>query len=59
MPLEYEEKVLSYHHFIIWYVKRTNITIGHIGSVGGTPLTFDVSSNRTVASKGEKPYQLK
>jgi hypothetical protein len=54
VSLEYEEKMLSFHYFIIHCWKRTNIEIGQKGNMDGTPVTFGIPLNRTIASKGEK-----
>jgi hypothetical protein len=59
MPQEYEEKILSFHRFIIQHRKKTSVELSQIANMDETPLTFDVPSNRTVAMKGAKTVTIK
>ena len=45
MPQEYEEKILSFHCFIIQHRKKTSVELSQIANMDETPLTFYVPSN--------------
>uniref|UniRef100_A0A803K4M5 HTH CENPB-type domain-containing protein n=1 Tax=Xenopus tropicalis TaxID=8364 RepID=A0A803K4M5_XENTR len=59
MPKEYEEKILSFHKFLIDARKKNQFELSQIGNMDEVPLTFDVPSNRTVDHKGAKTRTVK
>ncbi|KAG2459032.1 POGK protein, partial [Polypterus senegalus] len=59
MPNEYEEKILSFHKFVIDARKKNQFELSQIGNMDEVPLTFDVPSNRTVDHKGAKTITVK
>ncbi|KAJ1202141.1 hypothetical protein NDU88_005942 [Pleurodeles waltl] len=59
LPKDLDEKVMSFHSFIIKQRKIHNYDLGDIGNMDETPMTFDLPSNRTVASLGDKTVLLR
>ena len=54
LPKELEEKVISFHKFIIKQRPQHKFELNNIGNMDETPMTFDMPGNRTVAGIGEK-----
>lgn len=59
LPKDLENKINSFHRFVIELRKRHNYDLGHIGNMDETPMTFDLPGNRTVHAKGEKTVLVK
>lgn len=59
LPKDLDEKVMSFHSFIIKQRRIHNYDLGDIGNMDETPMTFDLPSNRTVASLGAKTIFLR
>ncbi|KAJ1166030.1 hypothetical protein NDU88_006440 [Pleurodeles waltl] len=59
LPKDLDEKVMSFHSFIIKQRKIHNYDLGDIGNMDETPMTFDLPSNRTVASLRNKTVLLR
>uniref|UniRef100_A0A803JWI5 HTH CENPB-type domain-containing protein n=1 Tax=Xenopus tropicalis TaxID=8364 RepID=A0A803JWI5_XENTR len=59
LPQDLEEKVMSFQSFIIKQRRIHNYDLGDIGNMDETPMTFDLPSNRTVASLGDKTIFLR
>ena len=49
-----EEKITSFHRFIIKRRREMNYDLVHIGNMDETPVWFDMPSAKTVNSKGQK-----
>ena len=54
LPEDLEEKVTSFHSFVIKRRKENDYELVHIGNMDETPVWFDMPSARTVNSRGEK-----
>uniref|UniRef100_A0A8C5P864 HTH CENPB-type domain-containing protein n=1 Tax=Leptobrachium leishanense TaxID=445787 RepID=A0A8C5P864_9ANUR len=48
LPKDLDEKVMSFHSFIIKQRRIHNYDLGDIGNMDETPMTFDLPSNKTV-----------
>ena len=48
LPEDLEEKITSFHRFVIKWHKETNYELVHIGNMDETPVWFDMPSARTV-----------
>lgn len=59
LPKDLDEKVMSFYSFIIKQRRIHNYDLGDIGNMDETPMTFDLPSNRTVASFGAKTIFLR
>uniref|UniRef100_A0A8C5MVE4 HTH CENPB-type domain-containing protein n=1 Tax=Leptobrachium leishanense TaxID=445787 RepID=A0A8C5MVE4_9ANUR len=59
LPKDLDEKVMSFHSFIIKQRRIHDYDLGDIGNMDETPMTFDLPSNKTVASLGEKTIFLR
>jgi hypothetical protein len=56
MPAEYEAEILQFHKFVIAARKKSSFELGNMDEV---PLTFEVSSNKTLDIKGAKSITIK
>uniref|UniRef100_A0A8C4RZL7 HTH CENPB-type domain-containing protein n=1 Tax=Erpetoichthys calabaricus TaxID=27687 RepID=A0A8C4RZL7_ERPCA len=54
LPKDLEEKVSSFHKFIIKQRQRHDFDLSNIGNMDETPMTFDMPGNRTVSMDGTK-----
>lgn len=59
MPEEYEQKIMTFHQFIINSRKQNSFELGQIGNMDEVPLTFDVPSNKSIDVKGTKTVTIK
>ena len=59
MPVEYEDKIIEFHRFIINARKQEKFELSQIANMDEVPLTFNVPSNKTVDSKGAKSIIVK
>jgi hypothetical protein len=59
MPAEYKIETLAFQKFVIAAWKRCCVKLGQIGNMDWVPVTFSVSSNRTVGTKGAKSITVK
>ncbi|XP_062829050.1 pogo transposable element with KRAB domain isoform X2 [Anolis carolinensis] len=59
LPKDLNEKVMSFHSFIIEQRLIHNYDLGDIGNMDEIAMTFDLPSNRTVASLGDKTISLR
>ena len=53
-PEDLEEKITSFHRFVIKRRKETNYELVHIGNTDETPVWFDMPLARTVNARGER-----
>ncbi|KAK3911142.1 Pogo transposable element with KRAB domain [Frankliniella fusca] len=58
LPMEYEEKLLSFQRHVVALRKRNSYLLGHIGN-DQTPLYLDMPSRTTVEKVGTKSIQVK
>ena len=54
LPEDLEEKITSFHRFVIKRHKETNYKLVDIGNMDETPVWFDMPSARTVNARGER-----
>ena len=59
LPCEYERKIIEFHKYVINMRKKLCFETGQLGNMDEVPLTFDVSSNKTVDVKGAKTVMTK
>ena len=59
LPQHYEEKVTSFHRFIIRQREKMAFTLAQIGHMDETPVWFDMPHARTVSNVGEKTVLVK
>ena len=52
LPDDIEEKITSFHKFVLNLRKECHYEIAQIDNIDETPMCFDLSPNRTVDSKG-------
>ena len=54
LPEHLEQKITSFHSFVIKSRRKENYELVHIGNMDETPVWFDMPSARTVNEKGAK-----
>uniref|UniRef100_A0A8C5WL18 HTH CENPB-type domain-containing protein n=1 Tax=Leptobrachium leishanense TaxID=445787 RepID=A0A8C5WL18_9ANUR len=59
LPKDLEEKVDSFHRYVLKLRHQHNYELGQIGNMDETPMTFDLPGNRSVHTKGEKTVLVK
>lgn len=59
LPNDLEEKIASFHTFIINQRKQINFELSQIGNMDETPMCFDLPGNRTIDSKGKRTVQIR
>ena len=59
LPSDVEEKVQSFHRFVIGERKQMNYEMSQIGNMDETPMFFDMPGNRTVDFKGSTSINVK
>ena len=59
LPKQLEEKVDSFHKFVITMRKRHGYELSQIGNMDETPMYFDMPGNRTVNAVGDKSVLVK
>lgn len=59
LPKDLDEKVSSFHKFIIKQRKKHKYALSDIGNMDETPMTFDLPGNRTVAGIGNKTVLIR
>lgn len=59
LPSDVEEKVQSFHRFMIGERKQMNYELSQIGNMDETPMSFDMPVNRTVDFKGSTSINAK
>lgn len=59
LPNDLEEKIASFHTFIINQRKQINFELSQIGNMDETPMWFDLPANRTIDSKGKHTVQIR
>ena len=59
LPRDLEAKVDSFLQYVIKLRKQHNYELGQIGNMDETPMTFDIPSNKTVNTVGEKSVMIK
>jgi len=59
LPAALEEKIESFHQFIIKHRKQHSYDLSKIGNMDETPMTFDLPPNRTVNPAGAKTVMIK
>jgi len=58
-PQDLEEKINSFHTFIINLRKQNNFELSQIGNMDETPMSFDLPANRTIDIKGTRTVQIR
>ena len=58
LPKDLEEKTTSFFRYVIKLRKKYSFDLKMIGNADQMPLTFDIASNSTVATKGVKSTPL-
>ena len=59
LPAVLEDKVSSFHSFIINLRKKHGYDLSQIGNMDETPMTFDLPGNQTVDTVGSKTIMIK
>ena len=59
LPADYEEKLTSFHTFVIKMRKRHQYSLKDIYNMDETPLKFDMPSTRTLHDTGDKTVHIK
>ena len=59
LPRDLEEKVSSFHKFVLRQRKQDEFELGQIGNMYETPMCFDLPGNRTIDHKGAKTIQIR
>lgn len=59
MPEFYEEKVLSFHKFVINTRQQFSYELSQIGNMDETPLNLDCPDNHTIDEKGAKTIAIR
>jgi len=59
LPAALEEKIQSFHQFVIKHRKQHDYDLSQIGNMDETPITFDMPSTRTVNAAGAKTIMIK
>ena len=59
LPAALDEKIESFHRFIIKHRKQHSYDFSQIGNMDETPMTFDLPPNRTVNLSGAKMVMIK
>src|SRR6218665_145250 len=59
LPAVLEDKIASFHQFIIRHRKQHDYPLSQIGNMDETPMTFDLPPNRTVNSSGARTILIK
>ena len=59
LPHDFEDKITSFHTFIINQRKREEYGMANIGNMDETPVWFDMPSTRTVSKCGEKTVLIR
>jgi hypothetical protein len=58
LPEDCEEKLITFQRFIIRQRKRYAFPLSQIGNADQTPLTFDLPTNTSISSKGQKSVSI-
>ena len=58
LPANLENKVGSFHKFVIAHRKQHAYDLGHTGNTDETPMTLDLPGNRTVNQSGAKTVMV-
>jgi len=59
LPHDLEEKINSFHTFIINLRKQNNFELSQIGNIDETHMCFDLPASRTIDSKGKHTVQIR
>ena len=59
LPAALEDKIESFHRFVIKHRKKYSYDLSQIGNMDETPMTFDLPPNRTVNPSGAKTVMIK
>ena len=59
LPVDWEEKIVSFHSYVIKKRKQKNFDLSAIGNMDETPVWFDMPAVRTVESRGAKTVFVK
>jgi len=59
LPNDLEEKINSFHTFIINPRKQNNFELSQINNMDETPMCFDLPASRTIDSKGKHTVQIR
>jgi len=54
LPKDVENKIISFHQYIIKQRKEIAFEFGHIGNMDEMLMTFDMAGFRTANKKGDK-----
>ena len=59
LPNDLEDKITSFHSFLLKQRKQIDFELGQIGNMDETPMSFDLPGNRTVDVKGKKTVMIR
>ena len=59
LPADLEDKVSSFHSYVLKQRKLHDFELSQIGNMDETPLWFDLPGNKTVDMKGSKTVQVR
>ena len=58
LPRDYEEKIVQFHLFVIRQRRAHNYPLHLVANMDESPIQFDMPSNRTVSTIGEKTVKI-
>lgn len=58
LPVEFEDKMVSFQRFVIRLREENNYMMGQIGNADETPVWFDMPSSTTITERGTKDVKL-
>ena len=59
LPNDLEDKITSFHSFLLKQRKQIDFELRQIGNMDETPMSFDLPGNRTVDVKGKKTVMIR
>ena len=59
LPADVDDKVMSFHQFVIRHRKQLDFELGQIGNMDETPMFFDMPGSSTVNTIGEKTVTMR
>ena len=59
LPADVDDKVMSFHQFVIRHHKQFDFELGEIGNMDETPMFFDMPGSSTVNTIGKKTVTMR
>lgn len=59
LPHDFENKIISFHSFVINQRKKGGYDLSNIGNIDETPVWFDMPTSKTVTNRGERSVLIK